>query len=256
MPDHFIDTQLAPLAGDRDRGRGDDDAARRRARVRQRLQAPGDPRQGGRDASTCSRDGRLELGIGAGWMKTDYDALGLPYDPPAVRVDRLEEALARHQGLLGRRAVQLHGRALHDHRLRRHARSRCSSRARRSSIGGGGQRVLRLAGREADIVGINPNLRARRGRPTTRRRTRSPSRPTRRSTGSARARATRFDDIELQIRYFFAAITDDRQGLAEAVAPGFGLDAPRRRSRPAIALRRHRSTRSATSSSRGASGGA
>ena len=38
-------------------------------------------------------DGRLELGIGAGWMKTDYDALGLPYDPPAVRVDRFEEAL-------------------------------------------------------------------------------------------------------------------------------------------------------------------
>ena len=35
----------------------------------------------------CS-DGRLELGIGAGWMRTDYDALGLPYDPPAVRVDR------------------------------------------------------------------------------------------------------------------------------------------------------------------------
>ena len=38
-------------------------------------------------------DGRLELGIGAGWMKTDYDALGLQYDPPAVRVDRFEEAL-------------------------------------------------------------------------------------------------------------------------------------------------------------------
>src|SRR2546428_4946331 len=38
-------------------------------------------------------DGRLELGVGAGWMKTDYDALGLQYDPPAVRVDRFEEAL-------------------------------------------------------------------------------------------------------------------------------------------------------------------
>src|SRR5207237_8420772 len=38
-------------------------------------------------------DGRLELGVGAGWMKTDYDALGLEYDPPAVRVDRFEEAL-------------------------------------------------------------------------------------------------------------------------------------------------------------------
>ena len=38
-------------------------------------------------------DGRFEFGIGAGWMRTDYDQLGLPYDPPAVRVDRFEEAL-------------------------------------------------------------------------------------------------------------------------------------------------------------------
>src|SRR3954471_2219163 len=37
--------------------------------------------------------GRLELGVGAGWMITDYDQLGLAYDPPAVRVDRFEEAL-------------------------------------------------------------------------------------------------------------------------------------------------------------------
>ena len=38
-------------------------------------------------------DGRVELGIGAGWMQVDYDALGLPYDRPGVRIDRLDEAL-------------------------------------------------------------------------------------------------------------------------------------------------------------------
>ena len=36
-------------------------------------------------------DGRFEFGIGAGWMRADYDMLGLPYDPPAVRVDRFED---------------------------------------------------------------------------------------------------------------------------------------------------------------------
>src|SRR5206468_3817089 len=38
--------------------------------------------------------GRLEAGIGAGWMKTDYDSSGITYDPPAVRVARLEESVA------------------------------------------------------------------------------------------------------------------------------------------------------------------
>src|SRR5688500_16779769 len=35
--------------------------------------------------------GRLELGLGAGWMLTDYEQSGIPYDPPKVRVDRFEE---------------------------------------------------------------------------------------------------------------------------------------------------------------------
>src|SRR5665213_2096614 len=39
-------------------------------------------------------DGRLELGLGAGWMKTDYEESGIAYDAPSVRVDRFEEAVA------------------------------------------------------------------------------------------------------------------------------------------------------------------
>ena len=34
-------------------------------------------------------DGRLELGIGAGWMKSDYDAAGMTYDRPGIRIDRM-----------------------------------------------------------------------------------------------------------------------------------------------------------------------
>ena len=71
-----------------------------------------------RRRSTCSRDGRLELGIGAGWMKTDYDALGLPYDPPAVRVDRFEEALHVIKECFTGEQFSVHGRALPHHRLR------------------------------------------------------------------------------------------------------------------------------------------
>ena len=39
-------------------------------------------------------EGRLELGLGAGWMRDDYDQSGIAYDAPATRVDRLREAIA------------------------------------------------------------------------------------------------------------------------------------------------------------------
>ena len=42
--------------------------------------------------------GRLELGIGAGWMTTDYEQSGIPYDRAGVRVDRMEEGLAVIKG--------------------------------------------------------------------------------------------------------------------------------------------------------------
>src|SRR6478609_6986583 len=45
-------------------------------------------------------DGRFELGMGAGWMTSDYLAAGIPMDKPSVRIARLEEAIAVVQGLL------------------------------------------------------------------------------------------------------------------------------------------------------------
>ena len=90
-------------------------------------------------------------------------------------------------------------------------------------VGGGGPKLLRLAGREADIVGINPIL--ARARSARRRRSDTLGDSTRRKVEWIREGAgERFDDLELQIRYFVAAITDDAQGLAEAMAPAFGVD--------------------------------
>ena len=44
--------------------------------------------------------GRLELGLGAGWMRTDYDESGIAYDRPGLRVDRFAEGVAVVAGLL------------------------------------------------------------------------------------------------------------------------------------------------------------
>jgi probable F420-dependent oxidoreductase len=99
--------------------------------------------------------GRLVLGLGAGWLTTDYETAGIPLDPPAVRVDRLEEAVGVIKGLF--RPEPLTHTGTH-YRI-----SGLDGLPKvvppRFFIGGGRPRVLRLAGREADVVGINAGLR-------------------------------------------------------------------------------------------------
>ena len=71
-------------------------------------------------------DGRLEVGIGAGWMRADYDWSGIPYDPPGVRVDRFEEGLAVIKGHFADGPFSFSGQHYTDQRARRPAPSRCS----------------------------------------------------------------------------------------------------------------------------------
>ena len=52
-----------------------------------------------RRRSISLSDGRLEFGLGAGWMRGDYDALGLPYDRPGMRIDRSRRARDREAGV-------------------------------------------------------------------------------------------------------------------------------------------------------------
>jgi probable F420-dependent oxidoreductase len=164
-------------------------------------------------------DGRCELGIGAGWMKTDYEALGIAYDSAGVRIERLDEALQVIKGCWAEGPFSFDGR---HYRIRDYdAQPKPKQQPRPPVlIGGGGPKVLRLAGREADIVGINPNLRA--GAVTTDAARTASQAETIKKLGWIREGAgARFDAIELQIRYFLCAITDDAMRFATAVAPGF-----------------------------------
>ena len=91
-------------------------------------------------------------------------------------------------------------------------------------IGGGGKRVLSIAAREADIVGINGDDGRRRDR------ARRPRHDDRRRGGRARWRSCarragdRIDDIELNIRVFIVSVTDDRAGDIAGVASMIGVD--------------------------------
>jgi probable F420-dependent oxidoreductase len=165
-------------------------------------------------------DGRLELGLGAGWMRTDYDQLGLPYDPPAVRVDRFEEALHVIKQCFTGEKFSYPGE---HYRITDYASWPASVQKPGPPIliGGGGKRVLSIAAREADIVGINPNLRAGEigldaAKDSLREQT------DRKVQWIRDAAGARIDDIEIQMRFFVTSVRPDRMKLAEALAPTFG----------------------------------
>jgi probable F420-dependent oxidoreductase len=165
-------------------------------------------------------DGRFELGLGAGWMTSDYLAAGIPMDPPSVRIERLEEAVHIVKGLLSDGPCDFEG----DH-YRIQGLSGSPKPVQDPLpllIGGGGRKVLELAGRHADIVGLNPKLPngvidASAGPDAT-------EAATDRKIGWIRAAAgDRFDQIELHTRIHLVVLTDDRQGTAEALGPALGL---------------------------------
>lgn len=100
--------------------------------------------------------GRLEVGIGAGWNRPEYEAAGIAFDPPAERVRRMKASLrmlkqAMSEGRIDHAAdeayPEIHQEELPTSRQRPHPPF---------MVGGGGPKVLGFAAREAEIVGIDP----------------------------------------------------------------------------------------------------
>src|SRR5918993_3064848 len=98
--------------------------------------------------------GRLELGIGAGWMASDYEQSGITMDPAGERVERLEEAVAVLKGLFAPGAFSTDGKHSRIAALKGLPKP-VQSPGPPLLIGGGGPRGLALARRGGDIVGIN-----------------------------------------------------------------------------------------------------
>ena len=115
-----------------------------------------------REAATLEllSGGRFEMALGAGWMTGDYRRLGMTYDPPPLRVDRLEEAVPLIKRLLAGETVTHHGK--HYDLDRADVGVEPVQKPRPPlAIGAGGPRMLKLAAREADIVGLVPGFSAR-----------------------------------------------------------------------------------------------
>ena len=95
----------------------------------------------------------LELGLGAGFSRPEYEAAGLPYDPPGVRVDRFAEALQVFKGLFDAKPFTFSGRFYTVKNVDSFPKP-----VQRPHppilVGAGGRRMLSIAAREANIIGI------------------------------------------------------------------------------------------------------
>ena len=165
-------------------------------------------------------DGRLEIGLGAGWMISDYEEAGIPYDSPKVRIDRFIEGVAVIRGAMAEGSFSFSG----DHYTITNYNGQPKPMQARPPllIGGGGKRVLSYAAREADIIGINGTMTAGVVGPE------ALSTMTAESVDEkvaivAAAGAHRINDIEMNIRTFFVKVTNDRAATVDGISSMFGV---------------------------------
>jgi probable F420-dependent oxidoreductase len=103
--------------------------------------------------------GRFELGMGAGWLSSDYEHSGIPMDRPSVRVARLAESLEIMRTMWATGSATFSGEHYHVDGAPGFPPP-LTPGGPPLVIGGGGRRILRLAGRYADTVSVVPSLTA------------------------------------------------------------------------------------------------
>jgi probable F420-dependent oxidoreductase len=158
-------------------------------------------------------DGRLELGIGAGWSPGEYESMGLTYDAPGQRVSKLEEMVALFKAHFSGEDMDLRGEHINvtGYAGLPHPAQRPHPPI---MIGGGKKRVLSLAGREADIASVaHPGFEARNEDGLT-----AQEETLRRVSFVKEAAGDRFTTIELETAPYFTEITDDPEEPLARVA--------------------------------------
>jgi probable F420-dependent oxidoreductase len=163
-------------------------------------------------------NGRFEGGLGCGAIVDDYAQMGLPYEKPGVRVSRFKEALCIIKRFLTEETVTFSGQYYQVTGLQGHPKP-VQKPHPPLYIGGGSKRVLSLAAREADCVGLTAR-----------------STPKGIDWASAtheanlekvvwlhEAAGERFDQLEIGTPIFVVVHTEDRLGTAQHMADRFGL---------------------------------
>ncbi len=170
----------------------------------------------------CLSGGRVELGIGAGWLRTEYEQAGVPFDRAGVRIDRLAEAIGVIKGFWADQSLTFAG----EH-YRVTAIDGTPKPLQRPHppllIGGGKERMLKLAGREADIVGILTSD-VSRGTLVSDLSERTPDAVAQKIEWVRHGAGARFGQIELSL-IPTVIVTDDRRGQTDALIRRHGWQA-------------------------------
>jgi probable F420-dependent oxidoreductase len=164
-------------------------------------------------------DGRLELGLGAGWIRAEYEAAGIPFMDIQKRLDKFEEVVAGVKAFMSGEELSIDGEY-----IKWQGFSGIPARPQRPPImiGGGSKRVLGIAGREADIVSLNFNNRAGTLGPDGM--MSGMAAQTARKIEWIKAGAgERFAGIELEIGAYLTVVTDHQEATAAAIADPFGM---------------------------------
>jgi len=171
-------------------------------------------------------EGRLEIGIGAGWNVPEYEGAGIPFDAGAVRVDRMAESVAILKALFRDGPVDFQGQYYRINGFGDLPRPLQKPHPP-FFIGGGSPRLLRVAAQQAEIVGIAPRVRQ----------DGTADVPGAMLTGSERkiaiikeAAGARFDDLEINIYPWLGSAVTTRvhpeaRKVADRLRQRYGVEA-------------------------------
>jgi len=166
--------------------------------------------------------GRLEVGLGAGWKRLDYDRSGIPMDSPKVRVDRMIEHTRILKALFAEEPVTFQGEHYRITDLPGTPRPHATG-GPPILIGGGARRVLRFAGATADIIGVNASIHS--GEiDTDAAHDALPERIDQKVVWVREGAGTRFAELELNAWLAAAEITDDTAAVADVIGQLFSAD--------------------------------
>lgn len=177
-------------------------------------------------------EGRLEVGLGAGWKNVDYQRSGIPMDPPKVRVDRMIEYVAVLRGLFAPGPFSFNGEHFTITELDG-TPAPYRPEGPPLLIGGGARRVLRFAGANAQIVGVNASIHsgeidsaaAQDGHP---------DRIDEKVSWVREGAGERFGQVELNAWLAVAEVTDDTDATAAFLAEVFEVPAEEVLSSPLV----------------------